>query len=306
MQLFLDILFNITMPLVVVVGVGWAAQSKLDLSLDTLKSLQINIVLPLFFVHYLSTAKLPLIAAWPISWFTVLQFVVLLALGWAIGRMLRLHAEILPIFAIALAFPNTGNYGVPLATLVFSPEYLLHQAAIVAVQTGLIIMACHLFLGRDKNGMAGALTAIAMSPMIWGMLVGLALRGFELQLPSMLAIPTQMIGSTYAAVALFTLGASLYGSAHNLAGWVLHLTVWAKLVLAPALTLALAYLCGFTGEDVVFLVIAASAPVGVLLAIFCLEHRGEARVASAAVFLSTVLSPLTITAWLIALRTLVD
>ncbi len=294
------------MPIVVVVAVGWIAQSRLTLSLDTLKSLQLNIVLPCFFVHYLSTAELPLIAAWPISWFTLLQFVLLLALGWGMGLALRLPRDTLPIFAIALAFPNTGNYGVPLATLVFTPEYLLHQAVIVAVQTFLIILACHVFLGRDRTGIAGALGAIAKSPMIWGILIGLTFRGFELKLPTTLAIPTEMIGSTYAAVALFTLGASLCGGGKHLTGVAMHLTVWAKLILAPAITLALAWSCGFTGEDLVFLVIASSAPVGVLLAIFCLEHRGEARIASAAVFLSTVLSPLTITAWLIALRAFID
>ncbi|MGI9406484.1 MAG: AEC family transporter, partial [Hyphomicrobiaceae bacterium] len=94
------------------------------------------------------------------------------------------------------------------------------------------------------------------------------------------------------------------GNAKELKGITIQLTVWAKLLLGPALTLIMAWLCGFEGENLIFLVIAASAPVGVLLAIFCLEHRGEARVASAAVFLSTVLSPLTITGWLLLLRSL--
>jgi len=305
-QHFLDILLNITLPLVVVVVIGWATQIRLQLSLDTLKSFQLNIVLPCFFIHYISTAELPLITAWPVSWFTVLQFGALLAIGWGMGRALRLSSDVLPIFAIALAFPNTGNYGVPLATLVFTPDYLLHQAVIVAVQTVLIIFACHIFLARDRSDLASALRAVALSPMIWGMALGLLLRQLNLTLPGPLAIPTEMLGATYAAIALFTLGASLQGTTHQLRGFELHLIVWAKLLLGPAITLALAWACGFTGEDLVFLVIAASAPVGVLLAIFCLDHRGESRVASAAVFLSTILSPLTITAWLIAMRMLVD
>ncbi|MGI9407646.1 MAG: AEC family transporter, partial [Hyphomicrobiaceae bacterium] len=251
MQLFLEILLNITLPIVVLVVFGWLTQIKLNLSLETLKSLQLNIILPCFFVHYISTANLPLVATWPISWFTVMQFLVLLALGWGLATLLRLSPEVRPIFAIALAFPNTGNYGVPLATLVFTPDFLLHQAIIVAVQTFLIIFACNLLLARSAEGIAGALREILMSPMIWGILVGLTLRGFDLQLPATLAIPAKLMGSTYAAFALFTLGASLVGNAKELKGITIQLTVWAKLLLGPALTLIMAWLCGFEGENLI-------------------------------------------------------
>ncbi|MEO0618152.1 MAG: AEC family transporter [Pseudomonadota bacterium] len=307
MSLFVHILLTITAPLVVIVLIGWLAQAILSLDVENLKEFQLNIVLPAFFIHYLATADLPLLAAWPTSWFTVLQFIILLALGWGIARIFGLSAVAAPVAAIALAFPNTGNYGVPLATLVFDPQFLLHQAVIVAAQTFLIITGCELLLRSRRDagsGLAGALKAIAISPMIWGIVIGLALRGFEAQLPSILAIPTEMVGSTYAAIALFTLGASLRGTATIIFDRTIQIVVWGKLLLAPAITWALAWACGFTGETLVFLIIAASTPVGVMLAIFCLADRTEASIASPAVFLSTLISPLTITGWLVALRAL--
>ncbi|MEL7542414.1 MAG: AEC family transporter [Pseudomonadota bacterium] len=305
MSLFLHVLLTITAPLVVIVLIGWVTQALLSFDVETLKTFQLNVVLPAFFVHYLATADLPLLAAWPTSWFTVLQFVVLLALGWGIARAAGVPAVAVPVAAIALAFPNTGNYGVPLATLVFDPQFLLHQAVIVAAQTFLIITACELLLSSRReagSGLAGAMMAVVKSPMVWGIVIGLALRGFEAQLPSILAIPTEMIGSTYAAIALITLGASLHGTATVIFDRTIQIVVWGKLLLAPAVTWALAWACGFTGENLVFLIIAASTPVGVMLAIFCLADRTESDVASPSVFVSTLISPLTITGWLVALR----
>ena len=53
---------------------------------------------------------------------------------------------------------------------------------------------------------------------------------------------------------------------------------------------------------VVALVVAAAAPVGVLLAVFCAEYKKHGETASAIVFVSTVLSPLFASGWILLLR----
>ena len=50
------------------------------------------------------------------------------------------------------------------------------------------------------------------------------------------------------------------------------------------------------------LVVASSAPVGILLAIFCTEYKRAPELASAVVLVTTVLSPLTVTGWILAAR----
>src|SRR5690606_2423073 len=119
-------------------ALGWFVQWRLKLDLGTLTRLLINVVLPCALLHFITTAELPLAEVWPTVWFTVLQFIVLTALGWGIARLCRLPAEIAPVVGLAAAFANTGNFGIPVAQLSFPPDYLLHQTVIVSLHSMMI------------------------------------------------------------------------------------------------------------------------------------------------------------------------
>ncbi|MEM7023484.1 MAG: hypothetical protein AAF637_12955, partial [Pseudomonadota bacterium] len=103
MPLFLDILLTITGPIVVLIGIGWWLQPKLGLDLGSLNSLLVQVVLPAFFIHYLSTSAVPVLAAWTTAWFTAVQFVGLTAVGWVVARMLRLPGALAVMIGMATA-----------------------------------------------------------------------------------------------------------------------------------------------------------------------------------------------------------
>lgn len=302
MTLFLEILTDITLPIIALVALGWAVQPKLSLSVDTLNRLQVNVILPCFLIHFLSTAKIPLADVWPTAWFTVFQFVALLAIGWGLAVLFRATPETRPVIAIALAFPNTGNFGLPLAQLAFPPDYLLHQAVIVSLQSVLIIIAVAVFFMPKASGQHSPVMAVVRSPMIWGVVIGLALKATDVTLPKVISMPIELMGNTYAAIALFALGASLAAGAERFERSALSLIVVLKLLAGPAITWVLASALGFEGIEHDILVVASAAPVGVLLAIFCLQFDARPRLAAAAVFVTTVLSPLFVTGWVLLAR----
>jgi malate permease and related proteins len=61
---------------------------------------------------------------------------------------------------------------------------------------------------------------------------------------------------------------------------------------------------GLDPQVTAVIVVAASTPVGVLITIFAAEYKMEADFISTAVVISTALSPLFVTAWIIAMRLL--
>ena len=301
LPLFIEILTQITLPIIALVAVGWGARLRLQLSVETLNKLLLNVILPCFFVHYLSTAKIPLNEVWPTAWFTVLQYLALLLIGWIIAGMVRIPRETRIIVAIAMAFPNTGNFGIPVAQLAFPADFLLHQAVIVSLQTILIVLTSVLFI-MPKNTDRSAWGEVAKNPMIWGVIIGLALKAFGIQLPAIVAKPVELIAGAYAALALFTLGAGLAGGRSHVETGALSIAVVLKLIVSPALTWGLAFALGFRGLDLEFLVVAAAAPVGILFAIFCLIYDFRPRLVAAMVFVATVLSPLSVSAWILIMR----
>ncbi len=302
MSLFLEILTEITLPVLALVALGWLVQPRMQLSVESLTKMQLYVILPAFLIHFLSSAALPLSAIWPTTWFTVVQFLLLLALGWLIAAIMRVPATMRPVVALTMAFPNTGNFGIPLAQLAFPADFVLHQAVIVSLQTVLIVtIGIWLLTPRDENKLE-FIKSLAANPMILAVVLGLALKGFDLELPKVLSTPLRLLGMAFAPLALFTLGVQLSGSLGRIRPGILSLTLLLKLALAPAVSWAVLLAFGFEPDLTALLVVAAAAPVGVLLPIFCQQYDTHPNVAAAAVFFSTLLSPIFVTIWVLATR----
>lgn len=302
MHLFAEILITVTLPIVVLLGLGWLIQHRLALDVGSLSRLLVNVVLPCALFHFLTTAELPLGEVWPTVWFTVLQFPLFTALGWGIAALCRAPAEVRPVVGLAVAFANTGNFGIPVAQLAFQPDFLLHQTVIVSLHSIMIIPAGVLILAGQRGSLLESLKALAVSPMILAVVLGLILKGFEVELPYLVTHPVELISGAYIALALFTLGAQLADTRFSLTNGPVWLAVGLKMLLAPALTWALLWLAGIDPALGDLLVVAAAAPVGLLLALFCTEYKRTPELASAVVLVSTVLSPVTVTLWILAVR----
>lgn len=304
MHLFLEILTTVTLPIVLLMAAGWLAQLWLDLNVRTLSRLLLNVILPCALFHFLTSAELPLSEAWPTVWFTVLQFVALTAIGWGMAAICRVPPEIRPIVGVAMAFANSGNFGLPVAQLAFPSDYLLHQTLIVSLHTVLIIPFGILALSRANGGVLQSAKTLFISPMILAVVAGLVVKGFQIELPNLVTHPVKIVSGAYISLALFTLGAQLAQTRFSLAHGPVWLAVSLKLVLAPALTFAVLQAIGIEPVLSDLLVVAAAAPVGILLAIFCTEYERAPDAAGAMVLVSTIISPLSVTAWIWLMRLL--
>jgi len=300
--LFLDILVTVTLPIVLLMALGWLIQRRLALDVGTLSRLLVNVILPCALFHFLTSAELPLREVWPTVWFTVVQFFCLTAIGWAIAALLRMPSELRPVIAVAVAFANSGNFGIPVAQLAFPPDYLLHQTLIVSLHSILIIPYGVLLLASRAGSLLESLRAFFTSPMIIAVAIGLLVKGLEIELPNLVTHPVKIIAGAYIAIALFTLGAQLAETKVTVTNGPVWLTTALKMLLAPALTWAFLAVAGFEEGLSDLLVVAAAAPVGLLLAIFCGAYNRAPDFASAAVLVSTVLSPFAVTAWILLVR----
>lgn len=304
MQLFSDILLSVTLPIIALVAVGYAAQARLKLDVPSLNRLLVYVIMPAFLVHFLAAAKQPIAEIWPTVYFTAIQFACLMLLGWLVAVIFRLPREFAPILAMATVYANVGNYGIPLVKLAFPEPFILHQSVITSMMTMLIVsVGAWLLAPSSKSGFLARLKMAFETPVVPAVLVGLSLRAAELRLPAVVGVPLELIGSTFPPLALLALGAQLAETGRgDLKPGPMTLVLLLKLVAAPALTLGLAHLLAMPKDLTELYVVAAATPVGVLLALFCAEYGRQARFVSGAVLLSTVLSPLVVTAWILFMR----
>jgi len=305
MQLFADILLTVTLPIIALVGLGYVAQHKLSLDVPSLNRLIVFVIMPAFLVHFLSAARQPIGALWPTIYFTAIQFAALMTMGWLVAFLFRLSSEYRAIFAMAAVYANVGNYGIPLVKLAFPESFILHQSIITSMMTLLIVSVGAWMLAppREDASLLGRLKMAFETPVVPAIVIGLMLRALEWRLPPIVATPLELIGSTFPPLALFTLGAQLAGTARGGIAWgPMSLVLLLKLLLAPALTLGLAIALGMPRDLTELYVVAAATPVGVLLVLFCAEYGRQPQFVSGAVLISTLLSPLVVTGWILLMR----
>lgn len=283
-------------------ALGWIIQRTLTLDVGTLSKLLVNVILPCALFHFLTTANLPLREVWPTVWFTILQFIALTGIGWAVAALCRVEKSLQPVIGLTAAFANSGNFGLPVAQLAFPPDYLLHQTLIVSLHSILIVPYGILVLASRRGGVSQSIRALVTSPMILAVAAGLLIKGYQIELPQLVAHPIKLVADAYIAIALLTLGVQLAETKFSLSHGPVWLAVGMKMLLAPALSWGFLLLTGFEPGLKDMLVVAAAAPAGVLLAIFCTEYRRAPEVAGAIVLVSTVLSPIAVTAWIWLVR----
>jgi predicted permease len=303
MELFQDILTKVTLPIIALVAIGYLMQPRLALDVPTLNRIQVYVVMPAFFIHFLSSGRQPISVVWPVVYFGIVQFLILIPMGWLLAIVFRLRPTLGPMIGLGAAYANVGFFGVPVTQLAFGSEYLIHQsvmAALMAIMTttvGVWVMAPAGGKPFDK------LKTAFETPMIPSVVIGLALRGFEIELPAVIGQPIQLIGSIFTPLALYTLGASVAASRIGRIEWgPQSIILVLKFLIAPALSWWICHAMGLPSDITAVIVVAASTPVGVLITIFAAEYRMEADFISTAVVLSTVLSPIFVTAWIVAVR----
>jgi predicted permease len=147
-----------------------------------------------------------------------------------------------------------------------------------------------------------SLRAAFRTPVIPAVIAGILLKLAGVKLPAPIGLPLQTLGSAYTPVALFALGAQLATSRWRAISLPLGLGLLLRMLVAPAVTWLAVVLLGIDRPVADLLVVISSVPVGVLLAIISLEYETDADLASALVFMSTVLSPITVTLVIFAQR----
>jgi predicted permease len=260
--------------------------------------------MPAFLVHFLSAGKQPLSVVWPVVYFGIVQFMILIPMGWLLVVVLRMRNSLGPMMGLGTAYANVGFFGIPVTQLAFGPDYLIHQSVLTALMAVLVCTLGVWLLAPEGGGLSKLRTAFE-TPLIPSVGIGLLLRGFEIELPPLVSQPLQFLGSIFTPLALYTLGAGI--AAQKIIRFEMGpqlLILFLKFLFAPIVSWMICRLMGLADDVTAVLVVAASTPVGVLITIFAAEYKTESEFISTAVVVSTALSPLVVTAWILAVRLL--
>jgi hypothetical protein len=198
---------------------------------------------------------------------------------------------------LATMFYNSGNYGIPLMTLAFPGLGPLLQVFIVLTQNistftvGLLLASTVAPVGWRT------LLPVLRQVSLWAVTAAVLTRLLHLPVQSWrwIWVPAGYLHGALVGFALTTLGVQL--SQTKVLPRLAHLS-WAlslRLLGGPLAAWALVRLFGFTGEAASIMILSASFPTAVNVALLAHEFKADSDFAATVVFYSTLLSMVTVT-----------
>ena len=191
--------------------------------------------------------------------------VLLLAAAMALSRLLLRRQ---PLEEFSTSFSNAGFMGIPLITMALGEETVVYIAPFVALLNILQwTYGQNLLLGKKQTSLRGVL----LNPLVLALAAGIMLYALPVTLPGLLCKPISAMAACNAPIAMIILGyylaeIPLYQVFTEKNAWRVS---FLRLLVIPALSaLLVAWLPIIGLEAKSALVIAASAPVGINVAVY--------------------------------------
>lgn len=332
----ISVFYSITLPIILLIGFGWVGQRLLATDVSSLNRFVLYLLLPPLLLNAFVGAALDLDLLVQLSAVSGTQIIALAIIGYLLAFILRVPPPARAIVALAIAFPNSVNFGLPLVELSIGPQAITAQAvngaihSLFIVSVGLMMLALGggskraapmnevdwegaPDLGTSARGapiaaLAAGIARSLINPVIVAVLVGVGMRIYGVSMPSALSVPIGWIADAFAPVALIVLGTQIAVARWVRAPLALIVGCVGTLVLAPALTTAGLWLNDYQGymvlgdETQLLVLINGALPTGALLALLGAEYGGDRDLPAMIVLVSTLLSPLTLTVGLTLAR----
>jgi predicted permease len=283
------------LPIFIVAGIGFLVVRYLGADVRTLSRVTLYVLTPCLIFNVLVTSD---VSADEFGRLTLFALGTILGIGliaWLVTRALRLDRVMTSAFIVVVMFANGGNFGLPLTLFVFGQEALA-RAAIYFVVSVVLTYTIGIFLASSGRRSVGeALSSVLRIPNIYAAAAAIVVILTGVATPSFLMRPIKLLGDAAIPVMILVLGMQLERSVKPAVLRLAGLAVGLRLVVSALLALLLAQVLGLGGAARQAGVLQSAMPVAVITTILAVEFEVEPAFVTSVVFLSTILSPLTLT-----------
>ena len=291
----LQLFTNNLLPVLLAVGAGFLAARFLNIDPRSLSRVTFYIFSPCLLFILLTSSELSNGDIVKMSAFTVVVLMLVGLIAWLIGKGLRFERPILAGVVITTMLVNAGNFGLAVVLFGFGEKALAYASvffvidAILAYTVGVVIAS----MGKESVGQS--LKNLVKVPAIYAMVLALIFvyAGWKLPLPVERA--TRLLAEASIPSMLVLLGMQLRSV--RLAGNIVPLVVASsvRLIVSPALAIVLSMLFQIQGSFQQASVMQAAMPAAVLTTVLATEYDVVPEFVTSVVFITTLLSIITIT-----------
>ena len=310
-----QILYNILLPLLLMVGFGTLLQRYQPLSLETLARVSMYLLVPSFLLVKIYDSDIP----WGEIGLIALVFLIVLGvlgvLLFAGGRAIGAPNKAVAAAILGSIVFNAGNFGIPVAHLLYveggtlfqdqpDTEAGLHVQALVVMLSNLLVWILgYAVLAVARGGSARETLGILKLPIPYALVTSFVLREIRLRsfngadfLPVWASFPLRSLAGALVPIMLVALGAQLARGARWRRWREVVPIAFVKLLALPVLIGVAAYAFGLWPWPGAHLIIGAAAPTAVNTLILTIKLDGDAELTGDGVFWTTIFSGVTVAA----------
>ena len=272
---------------------------RLDIHWHGLERLTYYVLLPVFLIQTLVKADLSTVPVGGVGGALLLSALAVSMLCLALRPLLARAAIDGPAFSsifqgstrwqtyvgLSVAGSLFGNLGLAIASVA--------MIAIVPLVNVLSVTVLAHYASPEKRSAGSIVLTVAGNPLIWACAVGLALNVTHIPLPKLWHEVADALGRSSLAIGLLVTGAGLHLEGLFKPSLAATIAVFLKLVLMPAIAVALALQFGVTGSNLAVVTICSAVPTASSAYVLARQMGGDAPLLAQIITLQTILAAVT-------------
>jgi predicted permease len=297
----LSVFANNILPIILLGGAGFALAKILHIESRSLGRVVFYIFSPMLIFDILIKNKLNLKEAAGVVGFTISIILAMGVLTYVLGSLLKIERPALISILITSMFANTGNYGLPLVSFAFGDAALPYASIYFITTTTLFYTLGVLIASLGHMNIKEAALGLFKIPTLYAVAIAVLINAWSVTIPAPVFRAVELAAGGTIPLMLILLGVELSRVELSSNLRALQLSVALRLLIAPLGAFLLAALFGLKGPVRQGSVIQASMPGMVSATVLATEYQLDSKLVTAVIFISTILSPLTLTPLLVIL-----
>jgi predicted permease len=215
-------------------------------------------------------------------------------IAFSLSKLLGLGQSERAAFMLVVMFSNGGNFGLPLVGFAFGAEALAHASVFFLTGAVLTFVVGSYLAAAGRHSALDAFMGVLKMPIIYAALLALIVKSSGLVLPAMVLRPVTLLSGAALPTMILILGMQLERATMPRRVLPLVVGIGTSLLVTPVIAIALCAWIGLDGPARQAAVTLSAMPVAVSTTILALEFDVEPDFVTGAVFVSTILSPITL------------
>ncbi len=290
----LTVAYNVISPIAIVVVLSALAGRYIKLDLRTISNLIMYLFSPMLVLNSMANSAIQPEEFIRIMGLVLVLTAVMSALGFGISRLMGFDRGLESVFLLTIVLMNAGNYGVPLNEFAFGTPGM-DRALIYYVTSAVLANTYGVYLAsRGKSSVRESVLNVFKLPMVYFLVIGLALNFTGTAMPLPLERASRLLGDAAVPGMLVLLGlqlgrASLHGRLKPI-----MLASGMRLVVAPLVALGLALLFGMEGLTRSVVIVESAMPTAVMSGALAIQFDADDGFVVGVILFSTALSVVTL------------